>query len=189
MVAITDSLVTYRLFSDPDGSIREIDKARVRTILWENGDQDDFGGMNSDFSGAALKRSGFGRFKIGEQKFSLQNAGSYIADPYTVSRLRKGLARERTAIALGVSGAAAFAGGMAVLYNAGRLDMGSMLVVGMFVGYPLVGSGMIMGLTSIIVGVTGNVMIKKAIRRYNNEYRLELGFTPTPGGLGLQLMF
>lgn len=59
----------------------------------------------------ALKRSGFSKLTLGEERFSFRNANRFIDDPAVVHRLETGLRMEKAAIGLGIGGAGVMAGG------------------------------------------------------------------------------
>jgi hypothetical protein len=65
-----------------------------------------FGQGNSGYSdnfiqNGVLKRVGFSKLKMGEQRFSFTEANRFIADPEMARKLRIGLILEKVAIGLG----------------------------------------------------------------------------------------
>ena len=153
-------------------------------------------------NGGELARKGFNRLIINGQKFSFRDTNRFIDDPAVVLRLQKGLRMEKAAIGLGVGCAAFLISGM-MMYATGFLtaysveegaDYAAILrrahkigTAGLFMA---ITSGA-MGATSIALGITGAVTVKRAIRSYNSAYtpRAQLGLAVTPGGLGMQLTF
>ena len=135
-------------------------------------------------TGGVLKRTGFSKLAIGEQTFSFRNINSRIEDSYITDRLKKGFNLEKTAIGIGALGTVTM--GIGLMFYIGS-DWGRGLFSG--VAYFMMPIAGVVGIVSIVLGVTGSVIIKKTIEGYNNSSQLRLGLAPTPGGLGLQLTF
>jgi hypothetical protein len=147
-----------------------------------------FGQSNPNYaSGSAenhvLKRAGFSKLKIGDQKISFAEADVFLADANIARRLTSGLRLEKFAIGFGVAGAVAFGG--AFVAFASMLNATASVVYGIL----LIDTGLAFGLAAITLGTIGSVRISKTIKEYNNRAPITLGFAPTPGGLGLQLTF
>ncbi len=208
MVAITDSVVTYRLFSDTisdDGPVYSIDKAAVRTILWENGDQDDFGETKkvpipraqrpkfdySTLSGELSIRDNHRVYTIGNTLLTRRQVVEYMESyPEVLRQIKAGYHMKRAAIALkSVGGAITFIGlvGLAVgMEDADYSGLGVMLVGGAIAG------------TGIGLGIASKNKQTRAMQLYNEHYadysatpgrEVRLSLAPTSGGLGLQLNF
>jgi hypothetical protein len=139
----------------------------------------------------------------GSRPFSFQEANQFIADPYIVNQLKRAIVMKRTAIGLGVGGAAltlvgivctnvAMADWNKELNDLERIYHTSTYRVGSFIG----GIGSMSIITAIVLGSVSPSMVRKTIDRYNMNVRtgyyseLRLDFlTPTPGGMGMQLTF
>ncbi len=138
-----------------------------------------------------LIRSGFTKFTVGGQRFSFRDAGKYIGDAGTIDRIRKGLIMEKTAIGLGVPAPAVIFVGFSLFFEI--RDPAPAHSAKDWLAPTMIGLGGAMGITAIVLGSVGNVMVKKAVRSYNaaSGYRSELrfGMAVTSGGLGLQLTF
>lgn len=126
----------------------------------------------TSIANGVLKRSGFSRLSIGEQKFHFREAGRSIADYDLVKRLNNGFRLEKAAIWLGASGAVLFGGGIVMFNHLIRSDM-SGHVFAFMLAYPIIGAGAILGLTSIGLGIGGAVTISRAVKKYNNDYLRE----------------
>jgi hypothetical protein len=148
-----------------------------------------------------LIRLGSNRFAIGDSPvFSFQDANRFIADPYIVERLRRGVNMKRAAIGLGIGGTGLVFVGLGLFVDGymdlftGRSELGhayGRVVLGAAMWY-LGGASII---TSIVLGSVSPGIVRRAIRDYNEYSRagiysdVELGVALTPGGLGVQLTF
>jgi hypothetical protein len=132
-----------------------------------------------------LKRSGFSRFTIGEQSFSFRKAGYYIEDWDTAIMLRRGVIQQRVALGFGIATVPLIA--MSVPFMIPR--EGDVSLIGF--GMQFILTAGITGITAIAFGISGSVMVKKAIMRYNSGLYsdVRLSLAPTSGGVGLQLTF
>jgi hypothetical protein len=162
-------------------------KFLMLTLLALFASTDLFGQGNLNFAESfpqniVLRRAGFSKLKMGDEKFSFAQANKFIADADVIRKLQSGLRLEKAAIGFGVAAVATFGGAWA-LFEWDRPIVSGVL------GFMTGTVGMAFGITAIALGTSGAVKISKTIKGYNNQSPVTLGFAPTPGGMGLQLTF
>ncbi len=210
MVAVTESAVIYRLFSDTvsdDDPVYEIDKAQVRMIMWENGDHDDFGETKkaplprvirpvfdySSLSGElSIQKNRF--YSIGGTPLTrrqvIEYMESYASYPDVLKHIKDGYRMKRAAIVLGSVGGFFIFIGTAIMSSDPNAEQSSWDV-------PMV-MGLVIGGTGLGLGLGSVYKQNKAMQLYNENYadyssapvrEVRLSLAPTRGGMGLQMTF
>jgi hypothetical protein len=204
IVEVTDDAVSYKKYHDQEGGTFVLKKDKIKIILWENGDVDEYKEVVSEQKVPAVQESEnlpFITRKFGG--FYLDNGKTYDRNQFKQFLIDKNLSpiwmKYSSGQNLLITGWVLMGSGVGICLIAGTIVNSGGILDALFIGLPLYFIGGLVGIAGIPLAIAGTVKKNVAISDYNNNYAgkprtqygqnvtFKAGFTGS--GLGFSLNF